>query len=108
MGLFSPDLEKAAAADHKASRASCKGCRRLPVSMMRRSAPGANIGCKEGRRIALQREPRASREAGRGANNRPLARLHHRERPMPPIDLPPAVGPFTRVVLPKRFCNLDR
>src|SRR5215475_22519 len=27
---------------------------------------------------------------------------------MPPIDLPPAVGPFTQVVLPKRFCNLDR
>src|SRR5262245_55777561 len=47
MGLFSPDLEKAAAADHEASRASCKGCLRLPVSMMRRSAPGANMGAKK-------------------------------------------------------------
>jgi Creatinase/Prolidase N-terminal domain len=27
---------------------------------------------------------------------------------MPPIELLPAVGPFTRGVLPKRFCNLDR
>jgi len=27
---------------------------------------------------------------------------------MPPIELPPAVVPFTRVALPKRFCNLDR
>src|SRR5262245_40122978 len=27
---------------------------------------------------------------------------------MPPSQVPPAAAPFTRVVLPKRFCNLER